>query len=168
MGDRGFDDEIMELELDDELFSSPSPKTPPGRPATMTRANPLASLGGPLPKIWGASTLPPLGSKGRLGGGLNPLAARPVSVSTSAASSSSSPSAPTEAALAARASTGLTSPHGVSTSAPFVSGSNTGRVAFHTAEIGPTAGNALATNSILHSEVLKRLNPGLDDLEDLL
>ena len=37
MGDRGFDDEIMELELDDELFSSPSPKTPPGRPATMTR-----------------------------------------------------------------------------------------------------------------------------------
>ena len=86
MGDRGFDDEIMELELDYELFSSPSPKTPPGRPATMTRANPLASLGGPLPKIGGASTLPPLGSKGRLGGGLNPLAARPVSVSTSAAS----------------------------------------------------------------------------------
>ena len=103
MGDRGFDDEIMELELDDELFSSPSPKTPPGRPATMTRANPLASLGGPLPKTGGASTLPPLGSKGRLGGGLNPLAARPVSVSTIAASSSSSPSAPTEAALAARA-----------------------------------------------------------------
>ena len=103
MGDRGFDDEIMELELDDELFSSPSPKTPPGRPATMTRANPLASLGGPLPKIGGASKLPPLGSKGRLGGGLNPLAARPVSVSTNAASSSSSPSAPTEAALAARA-----------------------------------------------------------------
>ena len=59
MGDRGFDDEIMELELDDELFSSPSPKTPPGRPATMTRANPLASLGGPLPKIGGASNAAP-------------------------------------------------------------------------------------------------------------
>ena len=31
-------------------------------------------------------------------------------------------------------------------------------------EDGPFGGNALATNSILHSEVLKRLNPGLDDL----
>ena len=29
---------------------------------------------------------------------------------------------------------------------------------------GPFGGNALATNSILHSEVLKRLNPQLDDL----
>ena len=29
---------------------------------------------------------------------------------------------------------------------------------------GPFGGNALATNSILHSEVLKRLNPDLDDL----
>ena len=105
MGSRGFDDDVMELELDDELFESPPPKTPPGRPATMTRANPLASLGGPLPKIGGASKLPPLGSKGRLGGGLNPLAARPVSVSMiSASSSSSSSSVPTEAALAARAS----------------------------------------------------------------
>ena len=105
MGSRGFDDDVMELELDDELFESPPPKTPPGRPATMTRANPLASLGGPLPKIGGASKLPPLGSKGRLGGGLNPLAARPVSVSMiSSSSSSSSSSVPTEAALAARAS----------------------------------------------------------------
>lgn len=105
MGSRGFDDDVLELELDDELFESPPPKTPPGRPATMTRANPLASLGGPLPKIGGASKLPPLGSKGRLGGGLNPLAARPVSVSMiSSASSSSSSSVPTEAALAARAS----------------------------------------------------------------
>ena len=107
MGSRGFDDDVMELELDDELFESPPPKTPPGRPATMTRANPLASLGGPLPKIGGASKLPPLGSKGRLGGGLNPLAARPVSVSmisASSSSSSSSSSVPTEAALAARAS----------------------------------------------------------------
>ena len=103
MGSRGFDDDVMELELDDELFESPPPKTPPGRPATMTRANPLASLGGPLPKIGGASKLPPLGSKGRLGGGLNPLAARPVSVSMISSSSSSS-SVPTEAALAARAS----------------------------------------------------------------
>ena len=103
MGSRGLDDDVMELELDDELFESPPPKTPPGRPATMTRANPLASLGGPLPKIGGASKLPPLGSKGRLGGGLNPLAARPVSVSMISSSSSSS-SVPTEAALAARAS----------------------------------------------------------------
>lgn len=31
-------------------------------------------------------------------------------------------------------------------------------------EDGPFGGNALATNSILHSEVLKRLNPGIDDL----
>ncbi len=31
-------------------------------------------------------------------------------------------------------------------------------------EDGPFGGNALATNSILHSEVLKRLNPDLDDL----
>ncbi|WP_427018551.1 histidinol-phosphatase [Pseudarthrobacter sp. P1] len=31
-------------------------------------------------------------------------------------------------------------------------------------EEGPFGGNALATNSILHSEVLNRLNPGLDDL----
>ena len=31
-------------------------------------------------------------------------------------------------------------------------------------EDGPFGGNALATNSILHSEVLKRLNPGLDYL----
>jgi histidinol-phosphatase len=30
-------------------------------------------------------------------------------------------------------------------------------------EDGPFGGNALATNSILHSEVLKRLNPQLDD-----
>jgi histidinol-phosphatase len=29
---------------------------------------------------------------------------------------------------------------------------------------GPFGGNAVATNSILHSEVLKRLNPELDDL----
>lgn len=29
---------------------------------------------------------------------------------------------------------------------------------------GPFGGNALATNSILHSEVLKRLNPDIDDL----
>ena len=31
-------------------------------------------------------------------------------------------------------------------------------------EDGPFGGNALATNSILHSEVLRRLNPDLDDL----
>jgi histidinol-phosphatase len=31
-------------------------------------------------------------------------------------------------------------------------------------EDGPFGGNALATNGALHSEVLNRLNPGLDDL----
>ena len=29
---------------------------------------------------------------------------------------------------------------------------------------GPFGGNALATNSILHTEVLQRLNPNWDDL----
>jgi histidinol-phosphatase len=29
---------------------------------------------------------------------------------------------------------------------------------------GPFGGNAVASNGILHSEFLRRLNPGLDDL----
>lgn len=39
-----------------------------------------------------------------------------------------------------------------------------GRFTSLNGEDGPFGGNALATNSILHSEVLHRLNPGLDDL----
>jgi histidinol-phosphatase len=39
-----------------------------------------------------------------------------------------------------------------------------GRFTSLEAQDGPFGGTALATNSILHSEVLKRLNPELDDL----
>ncbi|WP_026555458.1 histidinol-phosphatase [Arthrobacter sp. 35W] len=39
-----------------------------------------------------------------------------------------------------------------------------GRFSSLEGEDGPFGGNALATNGILHAEVLNRLNPGLDDL----